>query len=146
MQLADAIRAAAKNPTPVANPEVLSQPPTSNAAAGSSPLHVPAPSQPQAQTTAYGGNIVRLELFLNPDQLTVLLRGIIGATHSVMTLREAAKYVRLKVDELEHLCETHQVPGFKLDNKWRFPKAALDEWLAVRSLGTLSDEEEEEVA
>jgi len=142
MQLVDAIRQAAKNPTPVASAPTVASPPASSATAGSVPIHVEAPTPPSP--TVFGGNIVRLELFLNPDQLTTLLRGVIGSTHSVMTLREAAKYVRVTVADLELLAEQHQVPGFRLEGKWRFPKAALDEWLAVRSMGGLNEHAEEE--
>ncbi len=136
MQLVDAIRQAAKNPTPVTDPVLVPESPPvvppSSATAGSKPVHVAQPSPPS--TSVFGGSVVRLELFLSPDQLSVLFRGIIGGAHSVLTLREAAKYVRLSASELEQLCETHQVPAFRLQGKWRFPKAALDDWLAAQSL------------
>ena len=104
---------------------------------------------PAPHRDVFGGSVVRLELFLNPDQLTALLRGIIGGAHSVLTLREAAKHVRIAAGELEQLCEHHHVPAFKLEGKWRFPSAALDQWMAARSMGTLEvsaepDDEEED--
>jgi excisionase family DNA binding protein len=132
MQLVDAIRQAAKHSMPTSDPTLAGEPPPSSAVAGSTAVHVAAPAEPSRDV--FGGSVVRIELFLSPDQLNNLLRGIIGAQHSVLTLREAAKYVRITATDLENLCETHQVPAFKLEGKWRFPKAALDEWLAAQSL------------
>jgi excisionase family DNA binding protein len=147
MQLVDAIRQAAKNPTPVTDPSltsaaVIPQPPTSAATAGSAALHVAPPAAPNKEV--FGGSIVRLELFLDPEQLSILLSGIVRGAHSVLTLREAAKYVRITAGDLEQLCESHQVPAFKLEGKWRFPKAALDDWLAARSMADLTNEQEYE--
>jgi excisionase family DNA binding protein len=87
-----------------------------------------------------GGNVVRLELFLTPEQMNAMLRAVMAGYHSVMTLREAAHYLRMNPSKLEKLAQDHQVPAFMIEGRWRFPKPALDEWLAVSAMkGTEED-------
>ncbi|HRF61040.1 MAG TPA: helix-turn-helix domain-containing protein [Fimbriimonadaceae bacterium] len=87
-----------------------------------------------------GGNVVRLELFLTPEQMNAMLRAVMAGYHSVMTLREAAHYLRMNPSKLEKLAQEHQVPAFMIEGRWRFPKPALDEWLAVSAMkGTEED-------
>lgn len=81
------------------------------------------------------GNAVRLELFLTPEQMNLMLRAVMASHHSVMTLREAAAYLRLPAGSLERMAQDHEVPAFVIDGRWRFPKPALDEWLAIRAMG-----------
>ena len=50
----------------------------------------------------------------------------------VMTLDEAAEYLRLKPRTIYGLAQTRKIPGAKLGNRWRFSKTALDEWLTGR--------------
>lgn len=79
-------------------------------------------------------NAVRLELFLTPEQMNLMLRAVMTSHHSVMTLREAAAYLRMTTGTLERMAQDHEVPAFVIDGRWRFPKPALDEWLAIRAL------------
>lgn len=79
-------------------------------------------------------NAVRLELFLTPEQMNLMLRAVMTSHHSVMTLREAAAYLRMTTGTLERMAQEHEVPAFVIDGRWRFPKPALDEWLAIRAL------------
>lgn len=78
-------------------------------------------------------NMVRLELFLGPEQLQGLLRAMVQTHHSVMTLREAASYLRLTPARLETLANDRMLPAFQIDGKWRFSKAGLDEWLTLQT-------------
>lgn len=78
-------------------------------------------------------NMVRLELFLGPEQLQGLLRAMVQTHHSVMTLREAASYLRLTPTRLETLANDRMLPAFQIDGKWRFSKAGLDEWLTLQT-------------
>ena len=83
-----------------------------------------APQAPNVPTSA-----VRLELFLAPDQVGSLMRSVFSTQHSVMTLREAAHFLRIPGATLEQLANDHSVPAFQVDGKWRFSKPALDEWM-----------------
>jgi excisionase family DNA binding protein len=56
--------------------------------------------------------------------------------HNVMTLREAAAYIRLPAATLEEMALNHELPAFQVEGKWRFPKVAVDEWLMVQSMKT----------
>ncbi len=90
---------------------------------------------------------VRFEVRLTNQQLHDLLQWLARNMHPVMTLREAARYLRLHTTELETLAESGAIPAFKVDNKWRFLKAALDEWmLAQRATEYEVKEEESHVA
>ena len=104
MNLADAIRQAAyaggpivpENQQPYAPPAPVQQPaspqPAPQQAApkkakkGHAPelVHTEHPPMP-AQTT-----MMRMELFLSPEQLSALFKAVVAIQHTVMTLREAA--------------------------------------------------------
>lgn len=78
------------------------------------------------------GNVVRLELFLSPDQLRNVFGAIVSTQHTVLTLREAAAYLRVSAAALEQMANEQQIPAFMIDGKWRFSRAAVDEWLACQ--------------
>lgn len=79
------------------------------------------------------GSVVRLELFLTPEQLSGLFRAVVAAQHSVMTLREAANHVRVPAHVLEELAREGEIPAFLVDGKWRFPRAGVDEWMNMQA-------------
>lgn len=112
-------------------------------------------SEPQAEErptqyfpeppTVTSGNVVRLELFLNSEQMTGLLKAILAGQHSVLTLKEAAAYLRISPNSLQELAEQGEVPGVQMNGTWRFPKASLDEWMtlsAVKRLGSQMEDAE----
>jgi excisionase family DNA binding protein len=47
----------------------------------------------------------------------------------VLTLTEAASYLRVAEDELLRLAERHDVPAQRIGGEWRFLKRALGQWL-----------------
>lgn len=75
-------------------------------------------------------NFVRIELFLSPDQIQGLLRETVGSHRSIMTVREVAHLLRTTSHNVERLAEEGKLPGFLLDDSWRFHRSAVDEWLA----------------
>ena len=81
---------------------------------------------------------VRVELDLAPDQLSSLMKSIVVTQHSVMTLREAAQFLRIPGSTLERLAEAKQVPGFKFEGKWRFARTAVEAWLTNPELEDLA--------
>jgi hypothetical protein len=56
-----------------------------------------------------------------------------GQTHEVLTLAEAAAYLRLAESEVVGLAHTQGLPGRYITGEWRFLKAALQHWLATGS-------------
>lgn len=111
---------------------------------------VPAEGEKPAQyfpepPTVTTGNVVRLELFLNSEQMTGLLKAILAGQHSVLTLKEAAAYLRISPTSLQELADQGEVPGVQMNGAWRFPKASLDEWMtlsAVKRLGSQMEDAE----
>lgn len=95
----------------------------------SEPVRMPDPFSPSVAT----GSIVRLELFLSPEQLSGLFRAVVANQHSMMTLREAASYLRVHSGVLETMAQEGQIPAFQIDGRWRFPKQGVDEWLTLQS-------------
>ena len=90
-------------------------------------------SVPQAPTVpGTPGSVVRLELFLTPEQLSGLFRAVVANQHSVMTLREAASYLRVSASRLEEMAQEGDIPAFLIDGKWRFPRNSVDEWLTMQ--------------
>lgn len=144
MNLADAIRQAAQtNGLPIVpEPPRPAEPMQMEVApvqpqheevkdAVTSPFDARSPEPPSP--AVIGGNVVRLELFLSPEQMATLFRTIVATQHSVMTLRETASYLRLGTSVLEQLAQDGEIPAFLVDGKWRFPRNQIDEWLALRS-------------
>jgi excisionase family DNA binding protein len=52
-----------------------------------------------------------------------------GQSEDVLTLAEAASYLRVPEAELLRLVEGHDIPAQKIGAEWRFLKKALAEWL-----------------
>ncbi len=73
----------------------------------------------------------------------------IQAAPDVLTLDEAARYLRLPKPRVRRLAADGQLPGRQVDKDWRFLKSALDGWLQgsdalarlVRQSGALADDE-----
>jgi excisionase family DNA binding protein len=93
---------------------------------------VRAPDPPH-MPVAYG-SVVRLELFLSPEQLNGLFRAVAANQHSVMTLREAASYLRLSPVRLEELANEGEIPGISIDGRWRFTRSAIDDWMNLQAV------------
>lgn len=74
-------------------------------------------------------NVVRLEVLVTPEQLSGLFRALVANQHTVFTLGEAAKHLRVHTTTLEKLAGEGKVPAFRVEGKWRFSRQALDEWL-----------------
>jgi excisionase family DNA binding protein len=47
----------------------------------------------------------------------------------VLTLAEAAAYLRVSEDEVDELAAQGELPGRIIRGQWRFLKAALQDWL-----------------
>ncbi|MBN9500328.1 MAG: hypothetical protein BGO01_18685 [Armatimonadetes bacterium 55-13] len=144
MNLADAIRQAAQtNGTPLPSE---AQPPTIEVIENPAPKPEPKPKvetymEPAHEETRVPdppnpavtqGGVVRLELFLSPEQLSGLFRAVVANQHTVMTLREAAQYLRIPPSVLEQMASEGQVPALLIDGKWRFARTAVDEWLNLQ--------------
>ncbi|MCS7066522.1 MAG: helix-turn-helix domain-containing protein [Fimbriimonadales bacterium] len=93
-----------------------------------------------------GVQTVRFEVRLTNQQLYDLLQWMARNLHPVMTLREAAHYLRIRTHELQALAESGEIPAFKVDGKWRFLKNALDEWMLAQRATELMKKEETHVA
>jgi excisionase family DNA binding protein len=131
MNLADAIRLAAADPV-----QTVSEKPAAPAYA----VHeMPATEKsPEAEVMADGapepphvtsGNVVRLEMFLSNEQMSTMLKALMVGQHSILTLREAATFLRVSPNHLLELAESGEVPGLLLDGRWRFPRQTLEEWI-----------------
>src|SRR5437870_836346 len=67
----------------------------------------------------------------------------------VLTLEEAASYLRLPEATIEREALQGHIPGRKIEESWRFLRAAVDEWLrshdgrriALEQFGALRDDE-----
>jgi len=79
------------------------------------------------------GNAVRFEIFLSPEQLSCLFRALVATQHSMMTMREAANYLRITSSALEQLAQEGKIPALQIEGRWRFPKSGIDEWVMLQS-------------
>jgi excisionase family DNA binding protein len=55
----------------------------------------------------------------------------------VLTLEEAADYLRLPEETIERQAAQGQIPGRRIEDTWRFLKAAIDDWLRSNDSQTL---------
>jgi excisionase family DNA binding protein len=53
----------------------------------------------------------------------------VGPSQDVLTLPEAAAYMRVSEDELVRLVHRQNLPGRQLESGWRFLKSGLQDWL-----------------
>jgi len=53
-------------------------------------------------------------------------------TPDVLTLEQAAALLQVDPAEVTALAEAGELPGRRIGGDWRFPRAALLEWLAAR--------------
>jgi excisionase family DNA binding protein len=146
VNLADAIRKAANRGVIDVSPEAFAtgnepfawpEEPTMN-----QQTSTPKPTAPEAPAVQFG-NAIRLEIFLSGEQMAGMLKAIMAGQHSVLTLREAASYLRISPRTLEKLVEDGEIPAVEIDGRYRFPKSNLDDWLANTSA---EHEEEKDVA
>ncbi|MCS6918806.1 MAG: helix-turn-helix domain-containing protein [Fimbriimonadales bacterium] len=128
MNLVDAIRAASQQRLHAPTPE---------------PASAVAPTAPTPSDEPEHVQTVRFEVRLTNQQLYDLLQWMARNLHPVMTLREAASYLRLRTSEVAALAENGDVPAFKVDGKWRFLKSALDEWMLAQRAAEFNLKEEE---
>ena len=52
-----------------------------------------------------------------------------SAIPDILTLDEVASYLRLPEETIEREVKRGHIPGRKIEDTWRFLKAAIDEWL-----------------
>ncbi len=55
----------------------------------------------------------------------------------VLTLEEAASYLRLPKETIERQAVRGTLPGRRIEQTWRFLKAAIDEWLRSQESRTI---------
>ncbi|MFN3477022.1 MAG: response regulator [Candidatus Methylomirabilales bacterium] len=56
---------------------------------------------------------------------------------SLLTVQEAARYLKLKTITIYRLAQRGKVPAIKVGRSWRFQKEVLNEWLRRKAEGTL---------
>ena len=67
----------------------------------------------------------------------------------VLTLEEVARYLRLPKDTIVRQAAQGTIPGRRIEDTWRFLKAAIDDWLRsydsrtllLQQAGALADDE-----
>jgi len=70
----------------------------------------------------------------------------------VLTLEEAAEYLRVAESDVVDLATKHRLPGRKIGGQWRFLRIGLADWLlepsgkerVLRHAGTLRDDPDRE--
>ena len=49
----------------------------------------------------------------------------------IMDIRQASEYLGISADTLYKYASEKTVPAFKLGNRWRFRRVALEEWMKM---------------
>ncbi|BAU10011.1 MerR family regulatory protein [Leptolyngbya sp. NIES-3755] len=73
----------------------------------------------------------------------------IALSSEILTLEEAAAYLRLSPEVVERQATQGSLPGRNIENEWRFLKSAIDDWLRtpnsytalLEQIGAFSDDE-----
>ena len=55
----------------------------------------------------------------------------------ILTLEEAADYLRLPKEVIEREATQGHIPGRRIEDTWRFLKAAIDDWLRRQDSRTI---------
>lgn len=55
----------------------------------------------------------------------------------VLTIEEVANYLRLPAETVERQAAEGKLPGRKIEDDWRFLKAAVDDWLRSHDARTI---------
>ncbi len=63
--------------------------------------------------------------------------GQVMTAPDVLTLEEAASYLRLPEETVEQQATRGQIPGRRIKDTWRFLRAAIDDWLRSYDSRTL---------
>jgi excisionase family DNA binding protein len=53
-----------------------------------------------------------------------------GNRPQIMTIDEAAKYLRIHKSTMYRLIKKKQIPAIKVGGRWRFRKDKIDSWLS----------------
>ena len=51
----------------------------------------------------------------------------------ILTVEQVAEFLRLHVMTVYRLAKEGKIPGFKVGNRWRFHKNALENWITDRA-------------
>jgi PTS system nitrogen regulatory IIA component len=54
----------------------------------------------------------------------------------ILTIEEAAKYLKISVSSLYKLARENKIPAFKILNKWRFDRSEIDRMIKKRSFNS----------
>ena len=55
----------------------------------------------------------------------------------VLTLDEAARYLRIPQETIERQAARGQIPGRRIEDTWRFLRSAIDQWLSAQDSRTI---------
>src|SRR4051794_19626813 len=66
-----------------------------------------------------------------PAKRAPTTNGVLPPAGDVLTLAEAAAYLRLPEAEVTRLVQTQGLPGRRAANEWRFLKSAIQAWLSA---------------
>ncbi|SRR6266508_4164696 len=55
------------------------------------------------------------------------------AMSEVLTLQEAANYLKLPLETIEREARRGYIPGRRIEDTWRFLKTAIDDWLRAQN-------------
>jgi excisionase family DNA binding protein len=53
----------------------------------------------------------------------------VAQNHDVLTLEEAADFLRIPTQTAQELAADGTIPGRRLRNEWRFLRSAIEDWL-----------------
>jgi excisionase family DNA binding protein len=85
---------------------------------------------------------------MSPTTSEVTQASISLVIHEVLTLAEAAEYLRVSESDVVELATKHELPGRKIGDQWRFHKHGLADWLLrpspkerlLRHVGAMKDD------
>ena len=63
--------------------------------------------------------------------------GQTAPAEDVLTLEEVAEYLRVPKQAIERQAVLGQIPGRKIEDTWRFLRAAINEWLRAQDSRTV---------
>jgi len=74
-----------------------------------------------------------------PKKPATSANGTLAAPTEVLTLAEAAAYLRVSEDDVVHAARSDDLVGRQIGGQWRFLKSNLEQWLSTPNKGNQNE-------
>lgn len=74
------------------------------------------------------------------NAIEVDINGKVEGLNDALTVEQAAEVLQLSTDAIYKMAQSNKIPAVKIQEKWRFSRKALTQWLYDKSVANLEKE------